>query len=133
MTDSPDRRRRRLLSSSALLFLALLVLTNPISRFMIDQRPSPRLIARMFEAAPMVWFSIVPTGILYPVGLMTLGVTLFAARPVPRWIGALLFLGALLFPVGRIGRAMWAIVASDLLLGTTFALLGFFVWSGGDD
>ncbi|HJQ36271.1 MAG TPA: hypothetical protein VKB93_03945 [Thermoanaerobaculia bacterium] len=188
---------RRQLSGFALALLAVLVLTNPITRVMIRQQHTPSLIAvngflaplemlcvvagvlavsqilrsradkagligaaltimgwaagiriiglgqlesllasgvtgvppdtltRMFQAAPIVWISIVPFGLMYPIGLITLGATIVFARPVPRWIGALMIAGGALFPVGRIGAIFWAIAASDLLLGATFALLAW--------
>jgi hypothetical protein len=89
----------------------------------------PDAIRRMFEAAPIVFVSIVPFGIMFPIGLITLGSTVVAVRPVSRWVGALMIVGGVLFPVGRIGGFLWAIVASDLLLGTAFALLAWQVLS----
>jgi hypothetical protein len=55
-----------------------------------------------------------------------------AVRSVSRWIGVLMIVGGVLFPVGRIGGFLWAIVASDLLLGTAFALLAWQVLSRPD-
>jgi len=192
---------RRQLSGFALALLALLVLTDPLTRVMLRQQRSPRLIAvngflaplemllvvasafalmqllraradkagliggslmimgwaagiriialgqleallatgitgvpqdtlhRMFEAAPIVWKSIVPFGLMYPIGLTILGVTLLITQPVPRWIGALMIFGGVLFPVGRIGGIFWAIAGSDLLLGGAFAALAWQVSS----
>ncbi|HYI12111.1 MAG TPA: hypothetical protein VEK57_23865 [Thermoanaerobaculia bacterium] len=82
-------------------------------------------LEKMFEAAPIVWVSIVPVGLMFPIGLITLGVTLFVAHPVSRWIGALLAVGGVLFPVGRAVGIEWAWSACDLVLGATFALIGW--------
>jgi hypothetical protein len=84
----------------------------------------PEAVRHMFHAAPILWSSIVPTGILFPLGLITLGVTLFVTRVVPRPIASTLIVGAILFPVGRIGGLQWAIVSCDVILGGAFALLG---------
>ena len=78
-----------------------------------------------FEAAPIVWLSIVPSGLFFPIGLITLGAAIFFARPIPRAIGALLAAGGALFPVGRIGQLPWAFVSCDLILGAAFALIGW--------
>ena len=80
---------------------------------------------RMFTAAPIVWVSIVPVGILFPLGLITLGLTLFVTAPVNRWIGALLAAGGVLFPLGRAVHIGWAFSACDVILGVSFALLGW--------
>jgi hypothetical protein len=80
---------------------------------------------RMFQAAPIVWLSIVPMGLLYPVGLITLGVTLLVSARERRWLGALLVLGGVLFPLGRAVQLEWAISSCDLVLGATFLLLAW--------
>lgn len=86
-------------------------------------------LQKLFEAAPLVWVSIVPLGLFFPIGIVTLGITLFAAAPVNRWIGALLALGGILFPVGRAIRIAWALTACDLVLGAAFALIGWQILS----
>jgi hypothetical protein len=80
---------------------------------------------KLLTAAPIVWVSIVPFGLLFPLGLITLGVTWLAFGPVHRWIGALLAIGGVLFPLGRAVRLEWAISSCDVVLGVTFALLGW--------
>lgn len=84
-------------------------------------------LQRMMKAAPLIWASIVPSGLLFPLGLITLGVTLFLVRPVPRWIGLLLVAGGVLFPIGRIAGLFWAVASCDLLLGTAFGAVGWWV------
>jgi hypothetical protein len=89
----------------------------------------PDAVSRIFHASPILWSSIVPTGILFPFGMITLGVTLFATRVVPRPIALTLIIGAVLFPVGRIGGLQWAVFSCDVILGAAFALLGREAWS----
>lgn len=85
----------------------------------------PDTLERMFAAAPLVRVSIIHLGLLFPIGLITLGATIIATRPIARPIGALLVIGAVLFPVGRIGHFGWAYIASDLFQGASFALIGW--------
>jgi hypothetical protein len=80
---------------------------------------------KMLTAAPIVWLSIVPVGLLFPIGLITLGTTLFLRAPVSRWAGALLIVGGVLFPLGRAVRLEWALSACDVVLGVTFAMLAW--------
>jgi len=80
---------------------------------------------KMFTAAPIVWLSIVPSGLMFPIGLIILGIALVVARPISRWIGALLIVGGILFPIGRAVRVIWAISACDVVLGVTFALIAW--------
>lgn len=85
----------------------------------------PDSLQRMFQHAPIVFVSIIPVGLLFPIGLIVLGITMFVARPIPRGIGALLAIGGVLFPIGRAVGHEWAIMSSDLVLGATFALIGW--------
>ena len=86
--------------------------------------------------APLAWASIVPSGLLFPIGVITLGITIFAVHPVHRWIGIVLATGGLLFPFGRAVHIPWAYAASDVLIALAFGLLGWQVltrpelWSG---
>ncbi|HWW62251.1 MAG TPA: hypothetical protein VN181_12845, partial [Thermoanaerobaculia bacterium] len=85
----------------------------------------PDTLDRLFRAAPKLWLSIVPTGILFPIGMVLLGLTLAVTKPIPRVFGALLALGGALFPIGRIGHFPWAFLACDLILGGSFLLVGW--------
>jgi hypothetical protein len=91
---------------------------------------------RIYAAAPLVFISLIPVGLLFPIGLITLGLTLAAARPIHRGIGILLALGGVLFPLGRAVHLPWAFLTCDLILGAAFALIGWQVlahaerWSG---
>jgi hypothetical protein len=91
---------------------------------------------RIYAAAPLVFVSLIPVGLLFSIGLIILGLTLAAARPIHRGVGILLTLGGVLFPLGRAVHLPWAFLACDLILGATFALIGWHVlaqparWSG---
>ncbi|HYR27280.1 MAG TPA: hypothetical protein VEU30_02370 [Thermoanaerobaculia bacterium] len=82
-------------------------------------------LQKMFTAAPIIWLSIVPSGLMLPIGLIILGSALFITRPINRWIGALLAAGGILFPVGRAVGVLWAISACDLVLGVAFGRIGW--------
>lgn len=75
---------------------------------------------------PAILFkTMVMPGILFPIGLLAMGITLMIARPIPRWIGALLAVGGVLFPIGRIGALPWALVSCDVILAAAFAAIGW--------
>ncbi len=85
----------------------------------------PNLADFLSKSAPPVWASIVPIGIFFPLGLITLGIALVWAHPVNRFFGVLLAIGGVLFPVGRAMNNAWAITACDIILGAAFALIGW--------
>lgn len=70
-----------------------------------------------------VWASLIPIGLIYPLGMITLAVALFIARPVPRWVAVVLALGGLLFPMGRAVGIMPAIWSSDALVAIAYGYL----------
>jgi hypothetical protein len=76
----------------------------------------------LLQTAPIVWVSIVPIGLMYPIGLILLGIALF--RSQYRTIGVLLALGGLCFPPGRIAGIVPALYLSDGLLAIAYAWLG---------
>ncbi|HEX9982656.1 MAG TPA: hypothetical protein VGF69_05305 [Thermoanaerobaculia bacterium] len=82
-------------------------------------------IGKILESAPMVFVSIVPVGILFPLGLVILGLGIWKAGPAGRWAGLLLAMGGVLFPAGRAVGIAPAIFAADVVLATSFALLGW--------
>jgi hypothetical protein len=82
-------------------------------------------LSAMLQSAPMVWVSIVPIGLMYPIGLILLGSALLIARPVNRWIAVVLLIGAVRFPVGRAVGVVHAVYASDALLAIAY---GFLSW-----
>ena len=89
----------------------------------------PDVLERLFAAAPILWRSIVPSGILFPIGFAILGVAIVVTAPIPRWIGAVMVAAAVLFPNGRIGGLVWAIRAADAALAASFALLAWQILS----
>jgi hypothetical protein len=72
-------------------------------------------------------------GITYPLGLIILAFCLFRTRVVAPIVAILLALGALMFPVGRIGGFWWAVLGSDVLLLAAFGLIGLRMISIADD
>jgi hypothetical protein len=82
-------------------------------------------LSTMLQSAPMVWVSIVPIGLMYPIGLILLATALLIARPVNRWIAVVLLIGAVLFPIGRAVGVVHAIYASDTLMALAY---GFLSW-----
>lgn len=96
--------------------LALLANTSP---------GAPRTALNALESAPLVWVSIVPIGLMYPIGLITLGIALFIARPVKRWAAVLLVIGGLLFPIGRALDVHAAVYTSDAVMAIAY---GFLSW-----
>jgi len=85
----------------------------------------PDTLHKILDAAPIVWVSIVAVGLFFPIGLITLGVSMLVVRPIPWWISVVFIAGAVLFPIGRALRYDWAILACDLILGAAFALIGW--------
>ena len=62
--------------------------------------------------------SVFPIGLFFPLGLIVLGLALFRWRPVNRWLGMLLAMGGVLFPLGRAVGIQWAILACDVVLAS---------------
>ncbi len=97
---------------------------------------APDSLDRVFRAAPILWQSIVPSGILFPIGAVILGMAIALKGPIPRWIGLVLIAGGVLFPMGRIARIAWAFHAADVALAAAFGLLAWqvlarpHVWTG---
>lgn len=64
-------------------------------------------------------------GVFFPLGLLVLSVGLFRARVAAPHVAAMLAVGAILFPVGRIGGSWAAIFASDIFLTAALGLIGW--------
>ena len=77
------------------------------------------------EAPAILVKTMVIPGILFPLGLVATGITLMIARPIPRWMGVLLAIGAVLFPIGRIGHFEWALWSCDVILAAACAAIGW--------
>ncbi|HYH06177.1 MAG TPA: hypothetical protein VEK11_03860 [Thermoanaerobaculia bacterium] len=94
-------------------------------------------ISALLHNAKPVWASIIPIGLMYPLGLMLLGIALIVARPVNRWIGVVLLIGGFFFPVGRALGIPPAFYISDAMTGIAWGILGWTmltkreVWHGG--
>ena len=85
----------------------------------------PTALETAYASAPIVWVSTFPIGLFFPLGLVTLGLALFWARPVNRWLGLLLALGGVLFPLGRAVGIRPAVVACDIVLAAALATIGW--------
>jgi hypothetical protein len=70
------------------------------------------------------------TGILFPIGLLILTVALRRAGALSPSAAALMALGAILFPVGRIIVGFPASVASDVCLALALVPLGVSLYAG---
>ena len=92
-----------------------------------DATPAVTLeaLSPLLQSAPIVWVSIIPVGLTYPIGLITLATALFIARPVSRWIAVALGVGGVLFPVGRAIGVIPAVYASDVLMALAFSALAW--------
>ncbi|HEX8616006.1 MAG TPA: hypothetical protein VF911_00355 [Thermoanaerobaculia bacterium] len=73
--------------------------------------------------APLVFVSLVPIGLMYPIGVILLGIALFIARPVNRTAAILMIVGGVLFPIGRAIGIEPAVYASDAILAITYGYL----------
>ncbi|HEX8352452.1 MAG TPA: hypothetical protein VF611_06130 [Pyrinomonadaceae bacterium] len=62
-------------------------------------------------------------GLAFPLGFLVLSYALLRARVVSPAAAGALALGALLFPVGRIGRVEWAVLGSGLGMSLGMALI----------
>jgi hypothetical protein len=62
-------------------------------------------------------------GLAFPVGFLVLSYALLRARVVPGAAVAALALGALLFPVGRIGGFEWAVMSSGVGMSVGLGLV----------
>lgn len=63
-------------------------------------------------------------GLPFPIGLLLLALSYYRHGSAVFVHPVLLALGAVLFPVGRIGGIEWAIIASDILLMVAFMTIG---------
>jgi hypothetical protein len=95
-------------------------------RQLADTDPaSMATLSKLLGSALIVWVSLIPIGLMYPLGLITLGSALLVARPVNRWIGMLMVIGGVLFPIGRALSIEPAVYASDAIMAITY---GFLSW-----
>lgn len=64
-------------------------------------------------------------GPLFPLSLFVLGINLIVKKAVENWLGILLCLGAIAFPLSRISRIESIAHTADLLLAIPFIVVGF--------
>ncbi|GAB3496598.1 hypothetical protein GCM10027341_15620 [Spirosoma knui] len=78
-------------------------------------------------AAHSVSFNITmfQSGPLFPLSLLVLGINLTRKEVVPKWVGTLICVGAIVFPVSRISRVDGIAHVADLLLFIPIAYLGW--------
>jgi hypothetical protein len=134
---------RLALTGAALSMMGMVVAGRIIALWQLSLVADPASLTqssvatKLQETAPIVWVSIVPIGLMYPLGMLLLGIALLRSRVVPRWIGALFMAGAVLFPIGRAVGVPAAVIGSDLCLGICYAALcrmvlrGREAWSSG--
>jgi hypothetical protein len=72
-------------------------------------------------------------GIFFPIGLILLSISIYSNRVFNRQIPLLLALGAILFPVGRIGGSPIAVIGSGLVLIAAFGLIGWQIMKTGEN
>ncbi len=71
-------------------------------------------------------------GITLPVGLILLAVGLYLSRLLNPFIPLLLVIGAVLFPVGRIGGFSAAVFGSDIFLTAAFGFIGGWILTSSE-
>jgi hypothetical protein len=64
-------------------------------------------------------------GPLFPLSLLVLGIVLPSKKAVPIWVGALLILGGIAFPLSRIPRIEIIAHATDVLLAIPLFFVGY--------
>ncbi len=81
-------------------------------------------VQRALAGNPMLRVTLLVPGILFPIGLLLLSITLWRGRLYPRGRATLLGLGATLFPVGHAAGWAPALIGGDLLLLGALAMIG---------
>jgi hypothetical protein len=66
-------------------------------------------------------------GIFFPIGLILLSISIYSNRIFNRLIPLLLTIGAILFPIGRIGGFAIAVIGSGMFLTAAFGLIGWHI------
>lgn len=89
------------------------------------EEPATRAIEAAFRRDGVIGYVIfypLP-GICFPAGFLVLSIALLRARVVSAAAAAALALGALLFPVGRIGGLEWAVMGSGVGMSVGLGLV----------
>jgi hypothetical protein len=66
-------------------------------------------------------------GIFFPIGLILLSISIYSNSIFKRLIPLLLCIGAILFPIGRIGGSAFAVIGSGMFLTAAFGLIGWHI------
>ena len=88
------------------------------------------MISATYGEAPLLPTSISP-GLTFPLGLVLLAIGVGRTGVGSLWTAAAVALGAILFPVGRIGGLLEVSLLSDALLLLGLGALGWRVWTRG--
>ena len=64
-------------------------------------------------------------GVFFPIGLILLSIGLYSNRVFKPLFSVLLAIGAILFPIGRIGGFAIAVIGSGIFLIAAFGLIGW--------
>ncbi|HVG43519.1 MAG TPA: hypothetical protein VM890_02280 [Longimicrobium sp.] len=89
----------------------------------LDAATRDAAVGALEKSGPLALSTLVP-GILFPLGLLTLGFALYRSRAVPAWSAALVALGGVLFPIGHAVGLAPALIGGDLVLLAGLAPIG---------
>lgn len=89
----------------------------------LDELGSPQTIELLRSSRKLV-ASTQMIGIFFPIGLLILAACLYRSHLVKAFVPLSLAIGAILFPIGRIGGLLLASISSDLLLAVAFGIIG---------
>jgi hypothetical protein len=79
-------------------------------------------VAILTESSPLHFSTLVP-GILFPIGMLALSVSLWSAKRTNLFVASTLAMGALLFPVGHAANVAMARFGSDTAVAVAFCFL----------
>jgi len=109
-------------------FLGLVAVTNimllQLVFALVDRKVQayPNLITEIFNNVLLVTYLFGPT---FPAALFLLACGLLRQQIFPMWVTLLFLLGALTFPVGRVGGMPWVIHVTDFVLAVGAANMGW--------
>ena len=84
-----------------------------------------------FAAHPLAFnLALFWSGPLFPLSLLALGIVAVRKEAVDRWVGVMICLGAIAFPLSRVSRVELVGHAADLLLLIPLAYLGWLLLTG---
>jgi hypothetical protein len=86
--------------------------------------PEATMVAINEVVEGRVFPALVTFGILFPVSLLLLSGGLFRTGVVPKWVAAMLGVGAIVFPIGHIGESQLTSHVAEFLLLVPMAWIG---------